>query len=418
MFWRYWSAMAVSNTGTAVTLVALPLVAVSTLDASAFEVSLLPAATYLAWALIGLPAGVFVLRLPLRGTQVAMDVVRGVAIASVPLVWWLGHLTMIHLVAVALVISVATVLFDVGNATFLPSIVSRDELTARNSLVSATHSATQLGGPSVGGVVVQALGAVPTLLLDAVSFVVSAVLLSGLPRGSVPELPDRPGMWTLIREGWRFVVRHPVMRPCMAAATTDNFATGALMALIPVFLVRDLHASPALVGLLIAADGVGSLLGAAAAPWLTARLGSARALMVGAVGGAATALLMPVGQGGWGMVAFAVANIGFGAGAVVFSIGARTHRQVASPPELLSRVMATVRFVSWGAIPFGALLGGAVASMIGSRGALWVACLLTLAGPAIMWFSPVRRLRNLIDLPAHDHADGRRGITEAGRGRC
>lgn len=400
MFWRYWSAFAVSNTGTAVTSVALPLVAVTTLEASAFEVSLLTAATYLAWALIGLPAGVIVGRLPLRGTQIAMDVVRAVAIGSVPVAWWLGHLTMAHLVGAALVIGLANVLFDVGAATFLPSIVSRDELTARNSLVSGTHSVTLLGGPSLGGVVVQVLGAVPTLLLDAVSFVVSAVLLRGLPRGSAPVADERPGMGALIREGWRFVVRHPVMRPCALAATADNFTCGALMALIPVYLVRDLHASPALVGVLIAADGAGSLLGAALAPWLTARMGSARAVLAAAAGGGAAALLMPLGHGAWGMAAFAVANVGFGMGIVVFSIGTRTHRQVASPPELLSRVMATVRFVSWGMIPFGALLGGVLATLAGTRAALWAACVLALAGPAILWFSPVRLLRDLAGEPA------------------
>jgi MFS family permease len=416
MFWRYWSAMAVSNTGTAVTAVALPLVAVTTLDASAFEVSLLTAATYLAWALIGLPAGVLVQRLPLRGTQVTMDVLRAFAIGSIPVAWWFGHLTMAHLVAAALVISLANVLFDVGSQTFLPSIVSREELTARNSLVSATHSTTQLGGPSLGGLIVQVFGAVPTLLVDAVSFVVSAVLLRGLPRGSVSQVNDQPRMGPLIREGWRFVVRHPVMRPCMVSATAVNFANGALMAIIPVFLVRELHASPVLVGLLIAADGVGSLIGAALAPWLTARLGSARAIMVAAFGGAVTALLMPVGHGAWGMVAFAVANVGFGIGVVVFSIGARTHRQVTSPPELLSRVVATVRFVSWGAIPLGALLGGVVASVAGPRGGLWVACLLTLLAPAILWFSPVRRLRNLSERSHSHHEEPERPASSAPAG--
>jgi MFS family permease len=400
MFWRYWSAMTVSNTGTAVTAVALPLVAVTTLDASAFEVSLLTAATYLAWAVVGLPAGVLVARLPLRGTQVTMDVVRAAAIGSVPLAWWLGHLTIAHLVVAALVISLANVLFDVGTNTFLPTIVSREELTARNSLVSATHSATSLGGPSLGGLIVQVLGAVPTLLVDAASFLVSGALLRGLPRGSAATPAEAPRMGPQIREGWRFVVRHPVLRTCMLGATADNFANGALMALIPVYLVRDLHASPALVGVLMAAEGLGSLAGATLAPWLTTRMGSARALMAAAFGGALLALLMPVGHGVAGMVLFAVANLGFGVGVVVFSINARTHRMVASPPEILSRVIATVRFVSWGAIPFGALLGGAVATGIGSRGALWVACLLTLVCPVLLWFSPVRRLRDLADEPS------------------
>ncbi|TCO62727.1 MFS transporter [Actinocrispum wychmicini] len=399
MFWRYWSAMAISRTGTAVTAVAMPLVAVSTLHASAFEVSLLTAATYLAWAVLSLPAGVIVARLPLRTTQVAMDVVRAAVIASIPLAWWFDRLTIAHLVVAALLVSLANVLFDVGTATFLPTIVEREELTARNSLVSATESTTQLGGPSLGGVVVQVLGAVPTLLVDAVSFVASAVLLRGLPAGAPAPMGKRPGMAEQIRAGWQFVTRHPVMRPCMFGATAVNFANGALMALIPVFLVRDLLASPALVGVLIAADGVGSLLGATFAPRLIARMGSARAVMVATVGASVMVLLMPVGSGAWGMVAFAVANIGFGIGVVVFSIAARTHRQVASPPELLSRVMATVKFVSWGAIPFGALLGGVLATVMGTRGALWVACLLVPVAPTVLWFSPVRQIRDLADSP-------------------
>lgn len=399
VFWRYWSAMTISNMGTAVTTVALPLVAVSTMGASAFEVSLITAASYLAWLLIGLPSGVIVQRLPLRETQVAMDLIRAVAIGSIPVAWWLDGLTLVHLVVTALVISLANVLFDVGNATFLPSIVSRDELTARNSLVSGTHSVTSLGGPSLAGVVVQLVGAVPTLLIDAVSFLTSAVLLRGLPKASAPRIEDRPGMAAMIREGWRFVVGHPVMRPCMFAATSSNFANGAFMALIPVFLVRDLFASPVLVGLLIAADGVGSLLGAALAPWLISRLGSAKAIIAGSAGGAALALLMPLGTGLWGMVLFALGNIGFGAGTVVFSIGARTHRQVASPPELLSRVIATVRFVSWGAIPVGALAGGVVATLTDTRTALIVFCGMTLVDPLLLWFSKVRHLRELADEP-------------------
>lgn len=395
VFWRYWSAMTISNMGTAVTTVAPPLVAVSTMGASAFEVSLITAASYLAWLLIGLPSGVIVRRLPLRETQVAMDLIRAVAIGSIPVAWWLDRLTLAHLIVTALVISLANVLFDVGNATFLPSIVSRDELTARNSLVSGTHSVTSLGGPSLAGVVVHLVGAVPTLLIDAVSFLTSAVLLRGLPKASAPRVEDRPGMAAMIREGWRFVVGHPVMRPCMFAATSSNFANGALMALIPVFLVRDLLASPVLIGLLIAADGVGSLLGAALAPWLISRLGSAKAIIAGSAGGAALALLMPLGTGVWGLVFFALGNIGFGAGTVVFSIGARTHRQVASPPELLSRVIATVRFVSWGAIPVGALAGGVVATLTDTRTALIVFCGMTLVDPALLWFSKVRRLREL-----------------------
>ena len=209
---------------------------------------MLAAASYVAWLVIGLPSGVLVARLPLRETQVAMDLLRALTLVSVPVAWWLGTLTLPHLVAVALVNSFANVVFDVGSMTLLPAIVPKEELNARNSLNSGTHAVTQLGGPSLGGVLVQLLGAVPAVLVDAVSYVVSSVLVGRLPRRRVPLPAGRPGVREMIREGWHFVARHPVMAPCMWEATATNFACGALLALAPVYLVRELHAPPGLVG--------------------------------------------------------------------------------------------------------------------------------------------------------------------------
>lgn len=159
-FWRFFTAGAVSNTGTAVTAVALPLIAVITLQSSPVEVGLLTAASYAAWLVLGLPAGVIVARLPLRGTQVVMDLARAAAIVSVPVAYATGSLTLVHLALVALVVSLASVLFDVGAATFLPSVVPPEERTKRNSLMSVSHSLTDMGGPTLGGVLVQLVGAV------------------------------------------------------------------------------------------------------------------------------------------------------------------------------------------------------------------------------------------------------------------
>lgn len=396
-FWTYWSAGTISGVGSAITAVALPLTAVSVLEASAFEVSLVAAASYVAWIVLGLPAGVICQRLPLRGTQVAMDLTRAVAIGSIPAAWWLGHLTVAHLIASALLISFANVLFDVSNATFLPSIVNRDDLAARNSLISGTHATTQLGGPSLGGLLVQLAGAVTTLVVDAVSYLLSAMLLLRLPPRRVEQSEDRPSMGAMIRDGWRFVTRHPVMGPCMRAATAVNFVCGAHLALIPLYLVRELGASPGLVGLLLATDGLGTLVGAALTPRLSRRLGSARAVLAASVFLSATALLMPIGESWLGMVCFGLGNAAFAGGVVVLSICTRTHRQVASPPDLLSRVMATVRFVSWGAIPVGSLAAGAMANAAGPRTALWVFCALAAVTPAVLLASPVRHRRDLGD---------------------
>ncbi|WP_037605904.1 MFS transporter [Streptacidiphilus rugosus] len=399
-FWRYWGASTVSGVGDAVTAVALPLLAVLALHASAFEVSLVTAAAYAAWLLIGLPAGVLVHRLPLRGTQVAMDLLRAAAVASVPAAAALGVLTLPQLVAVALVVGLASVVFDVGNSTFLPSIVSKEELTARNSLTSGTRAATQLGGPSLGGVLVQLFGAAASIVVDAVSYLASAALMGTLPQVAHPaQEGPRRAVGEMIREGWRYVTRHPIIGPCVADATAVNFVCGGLMALTPVFLVRTLGAPPALVGVLIATEGIGSLLGAALTPRIVARLGSGRAVCWAAVTSPCFAALMPLAGHGAGLALFVLGNAGFAGAVVVLSIVTRTHRQTATPAELLPRVMATVRFISWGAIPFGALAAGGAAALWGTRGALAIMALIAVASPAILLTSPIRRLRELPQTP-------------------
>nr|BFD86675.1 MFS transporter [Streptomyces sp. Xyl84] len=396
VFWRYWGASTVSGIGDAVTSVALPLLAVLVLHASAFEVSLVTAASFVSWLLIGLPAGVLVHRLPLRGTQVAMDLVRAVAVASVPLAAALGVLSLPQLIVVALVTGLASVVFDVGNSTFLPSLVGKEELTARNSLTSGTRAATQLGGPSLGGLLVQVLGAAASVVVDAVSYLLSAALMATLPQVAHPaQEGPRRGVGEMIREGWRYVVRHPVIGPCAADATAVNFVCGGLMALTPVFLAGTLEAPPALVGALIATEGLGTLVGAALTPRIVARLGSGRALRRAAVAAPCFAALLPLAGHSAALGLFALGNAGFAGSVVVTSIVTRTYRQTATPPELLPRVMATVRFISWGAIPRGALTAGGAAALWGERVSLALMAVLCTVSPAVLLASPVRRMRDL-----------------------
>jgi MFS family permease len=395
-FWRYWAGSTVSGVGDAVTLVALPLLAVLHLHATSFEVSLITAASFSAWILIGLPAGVVVHRLPLRGTQVAMDLVRGLALLSLPLAALFDVLSLLQVVGVALVVGFATVIFDVGNSTFLPSIVPEDELVARNSLVSASGASVQLGGPALGGALVQAFGAPTALLVDVVSYLASAALLRSLPRPSVHRRSGRdPSMRRMIRAGLSFVLHHDVIRPCVITATIVNFVCGGLLALTAVYLVRGLGASAGTVGLLVASEGAGTLLGAAVTPRVSARYGSARAFRWAATVGAGMALLMPLVTGTIGLVLFAVGNAGFAGGVVVLSILARTHRHRVVPRDLLPRVMATVRFISWGVLPLGALAAGVAASALGNRRALWLVVIASLLAPIVSWLGSMRTRRTL-----------------------
>ncbi|WP_371409209.1 MFS transporter [Micromonospora zamorensis] len=394
-FWRWWGASTTSHLGSAIGGIALPLTALTVLDASPLEMGLITAAGYLAYLLISLPAGVIVQRVPLRGTQVALDLIRALAIASVPLAWWFDALTVAQLIVVALVVSFANVLFDVANQTFLPEIVPAAQLQARNSLNSGTYAATQLGGPSLGGLAVQLLGAVPTLFVDAVSYLISAVLLRTLPARRLLRPAERPPMVTMIREGWRFVLRHPIIGPSMWDATATNFVCGGMLALFPYYLVRELHASPLMVGLLLAADGLGTLVGAALTTRFTDRVGTARGLVIAAVVGVAGALVIPLGSGTAAYLAFAVGNLVFAGSSVVLSVTTRTYRMLVSPPDLLSRVIATVKFVSWGAIPLGSLLAGLLAGPLGARTTLLIFGALTVLSPVIYLSTPIRRLRDL-----------------------
>lgn len=397
-FWRYWAASATSTFGAGVTAVALPLVALTVLDASNFEVGLLTAAGYAAVVIIGLPAGIIVQRYELKALQVAMDTFRAVAVLTVPVAAWFDALTLAHLLVVTFFVGLASNLFDVANATFLPRIVSREDLVARNGLLSGTSATTHLAGPAVGGVLVQAAGAVAGLIVDAATYVVSAVLLAGIPAPAAPARPaPAESFFRQVAEGMRFVFRHPVMRPSCLAATAVNFANGAVFAATPTFLVRTLGLPPSAVGLVLALDGLGTIVGAALTARLARRLGGARAVLLAVVAAAVLALAMPLARGGYAPYVFGLGLAGFGAGVCVLSVITRTHRQTASPPELLSRVVASVRFVSWSAIPVGALCAGTVGELVDPRAGLVVGCVGAATAVGVVWLSRIRRLREMTD---------------------
>jgi predicted MFS family arabinose efflux permease len=278
--------------------------------------------------------------------------------------------------------------------------------------MSGTYSVTQLGGPALAGLLVQLLGAVATLIVDAVSYAVSAALLRTLPARRIQAPDVWPPMRTMVLEGWNFVVRHPVMGPCLWFATAINFVCGAQLALFPLYLVRELDASAGVVGLLLATEGAGALVGAALTTRVTRAAGTGRAIIMAGIVATAGALTLPLGSGATAFALFAAGNIAFAGAVVVFSVTARTYQQTESPTDLLPRVMATVRFVSFGAVPIGAVLGGGLAELVGSRATLVVFGALTLAAPLAPVLSPIRGRRHLVDVL---RPDGRHSSSADGR---
>lgn len=394
-FWVYWLASTTSLFGSSLTRVALPLTAVTVLGASALQMGLLTAASYIAWLIIGLPAGALLSGRRMRKAQIQLDVLRGLALATIPIAYFADRLTFSHVLIVVLAVSFADVMFEVANMTYLPRIVERSELHARNSLVSGTAATTQLAGPSLAGLLVQLVGSVVTILIDVITYLVSAALIRALPEVETSADRTSDPLGRSIAEGWRYVVRHPIINPCMWSVTVINFVAGGHLTLFSLYLVRDLRVPVGGVGALLAVEGVGALIAASVCASMGRRFGTARSSVLATAIAIFGAALIPLGSGKGGWVTFALGSILFAFGVVLISTLTRTHRQLATPDPLLSRVLSTVRFVSWGAVPIGGLTTGVVASSWGNRPSLILLAAILGLSTVILLASPVRRLRDL-----------------------
>ncbi|WP_354638735.1 MFS transporter [Kitasatospora camelliae] len=390
---------AAAQAGSQVTLVALPLVAVLELDASPFQVGLLTAAETAAFLLVGLPAGAWLDRVRKLPVLVRADVVRCLAVGSIPPAALAGVLTMAQLYLVALVTGVATVFFDVAHQSFLPQVLPREQLVRGNGALETVRSSAQIAGPGLGGGLVQLLGAPLAIVADAVGYLTSAVLLLRIRAAEAAPPAPEPGrtLRAEVAEGVRFVLRHPLLRVIAAATALSNLFAAVLMAVQTVFWVRVLDLSPLAVGLLLSVSAVGGLAGALSAGWLAGRVGQARLILLSTAVTAPFALLWPLARGGAGAVLFAAGSGAVLFGAVVYNVAQVSFRQSVCPPELLGRMNATMRFLVWGTLPLGALAGGAAADAAGPRAALWMCALGFLLVPLPLLFSPLRGLR---DLPA------------------
>ncbi|GHE70275.1 MFS transporter [Streptomyces longispororuber] len=382
-----------NETGAAATLVVLPLTAVLALDASAWQTALIESAYFAAYLVLGLPAGALVERARLRRVMIASDVVRCVALAALPLAWAGGVLTLPMIYGVALLLGGAQLFGDIADHSYLPHLVSDDRLIQGNSALQLVRSGAELGGPGLGGLSVQGLGAYWALTANAVASAVSAVLLW---RIAVPEAkPPRPphGLARQTWEGLRFVRGHPVLRAFALSACLNNLVFSGAFALDVVFLSRTVGVAPGLVGVLLASGAVGALLGAWLTPRLAHRFGDARTAVLAVPVAAPFLLLTPLTGDDWRIALFALAHVAISVGVTAFNILQVTYRQRACPPGLLSRVSAIFRFAVWGVAPLGALIGGALAAHLGVRTALWVLAGALIVVAPLLLCSPLRRMK-------------------------
>ncbi|HEX6526007.1 MAG TPA: MFS transporter [Streptosporangiaceae bacterium] len=399
-FMMLWSGQTVSEVGSAITQLALPLTAVVVLRASTIQVGLLTSAATAAFALIALPSGALVDRYAKRRIMIWCDAARLVIIGSVPLAAALGWLTMAQLYSVAVTAGVCTVFFDVSYQSYLPVLVPARQLVDGNGKTGATQAFAQVTGPRPGRwadrIARSSQGAVGRC--DLLCHLGRVLLAIRIPE-PVPPRTGRRSLRTEIAEGLAFVVRHPILRRIVACTGTANLFGGMQLAVEIIFLVRILHVRPADTGLIFAVASVGGVIGGLLAGRLSRWIGSARIIWYSMLVFGLPQLLVPLAEPGWRVLAFPVGFAAASFSAVVYNVAQVSYRQAVCPPRLLGRMNAATRWIVWGTIPLGAAIGGALGAALGIRAAIWIAFAGSWAAGWWVYFSP---LRNARDIPAHD----------------
>ena len=396
---RLWGAQTISQFGTQVTLLALPLAAIVVLDASAFEVAVLGAIEWTPWLLFSLPVGAWVDRVLRRPILVAADVGRALVLLSVPLAYAFDALTIWQLYAVGFTHGVLTVFFDVAYQSYLPSLVERSQLEDGNSKLEVSRSGAQLAGPGFAGVLVGLVTAPVAILADAISFIASALFLGSIRREEIPvERGSQPTrLHVEILEGLRYVLTHPYLRPSMAFVAVSNFFGSVMFSILLVYAVRDLGLSPAEIGVVLALGNSGFLAGAAVAPRISARLGVGPTLVTTAALIGWPLWLVPLAPHdaapAFLVAAFALASFA----GVVYNVVGISFFQAITPGRLLGRMNASRRFVVWGTVPLGSLAGGVLAATIGVQETLFVGAIGGSVAFLPLLFSPVRSVQKAPD---------------------
>ncbi len=398
-FLKLWSAETISVFGTQISQLALPLVAILVLDASAFEVAALATFEFLPFILFTLPAGVWVDRLRRRPILIAGDLVRAALLLSIPAAYVADALTLAQLFTVGFLVGTCTVFFDVAYQSYLPSLVERGEIIEGNSKLEISRSAAQLSGPGLSGALVEIFTAPYAILVDGLSYIGSALFLFRIKKSEqAPQTArregERPSMWVELEEGLRFVLGNPNLRAQAGCTATSNLFGSVGFAVLLVFAVRELGLSAGLIGLALSIGAAGSLIAALTAGRLSSRLGIGRTtIAVSLLWGPATLLfaVAPVGNAAVPYLVAGMAVLSFSG--VTYNIVQVSYRQAICPPRLQGRMNSVMRFIVWGTIPAGTLAGGALGTWIGLRETLVVSAI---GGSlAALWiiFSPQRHLR-------------------------
>jgi MFS family permease len=398
-FLKLWSAETISQFGTAVSQLAIPLVAIIVLHASAFEVALLGTVEFLPFLLFTLPAGVWVDRLPRRAILIVGDFGRAVLLATIPIAYAFDAIALSQLYVVGFLTGICTVFFDVAYQSYLPSLVERNQLVEGNSKLEISRSGALLTGPALAGALIDLITAPYAILADSISYLGSGAFVLRIKKRERPheqyaEAP-KPKMRHELWEGLRYVITHPYLRPQAMSTGTSNFFTSVAFAIFLVFAVRELHMSAGLIGLAFGLGNVGWLLAALVTGRLQRRFGVGPTTVLGAALTPPAVLLYAVAPASFPLPFIVAGGILLGLGAVIYNITQVSLRQAITPERIQGRMNSVMRFIVWGTIPLGQLTGGALGSTIGLRQTLFVGAAGSTLAVLPIVLSPIRSLREM-----------------------
>jgi MFS family permease len=413
-FLKLWSAETISQFGTQVSLLALPLIAATILNVPPFEFALLATLEFLPFILLSLPAGVWVDRLRRRPILILADVGRAIALISVPVAVFFDVLTIYQLYVVGFSIGCMTVFFDVAYQSYLPALVDREDLVEGNSKLESSRAGAQIAGPGVAGFLIGLVTAPAAIVLDAISFLVSGMFLLFIRR---PEPPveravtkdgSAPGMRTEIAEGLRYVLGNRFLRTIAATTALSNLAGTVATSILLLYLVRELDFTPELLGVTFSIGSVGFLLGALIASRVAARFGVGRSIVVSAMLFGPALLPIALAPPGFALPFVAAGIFVGGFGGAVYNINQVSFRQSITPERMQGRMNATMRFIVWGTIPLGSILGGFLGGLIGLHETVWVGAIASLFAFVPVALGPVR---SIVTMP--EPGDSRDVVGEA-----
>ena len=418
-FLNLWTGQSISELGSQVSQLAIPIVAAIALHSSPIVFSLLTVFGFLPFIFFALPAGAWVDRMRRKRILIVGDSSRAVLLATIPITYAFGALTIWQLLAIQFVVGVFTVFFDVAYQSYLPQLVQRDHLIDGNAKLQLTVSVAQVAGPSLSGGLIAAITAPYAIVADAISFVISTGFLLRIRKTeTLPERAEgdpKPRMWPEVKEGLNWILHNPYLRRIAACTGGSNFFSTMGFAIFVLYALRVLHLQPWEIGFVFGAGSVGAIVGALVVNRIQKRIGVGPTIITTAVLFSITGIAVPLAPRSFPLPFLIGSFFVTQFGGVAYNIGQVSLRQAITPERLQGRMNAAMRWIVWGTIPLGTLLGGALGQVFTLRAALFVSAIGSLPIFLLVLFSPLRRLREMpepVTPPTAHEAELEGGIVE------